>query len=105
MSESIDELTALEKRLVLEHTSALMAMAKKPPGLPFAITGSSNSSLPFWDVAPQKPAKPGRDAGSLSCCWAWTAPAKLPSLANSAAWQLNKIIFGPHAIFTGGRLF
>jgi hypothetical protein len=38
VSESIDELTALEKRLVLEHTSALIAMAKKPPGLPFAIT-------------------------------------------------------------------
>ena len=38
MSVSIDELTILEKRLVLEHTSALTAMANKPPGLPFALT-------------------------------------------------------------------
>jgi hypothetical protein len=37
VSEPIDELTTLEKRLVLEHTSALMAMAKQPPGLPFAL--------------------------------------------------------------------
>jgi hypothetical protein len=35
VSEPIDELTALEKRLVLERTNALMAMAKQPPGLPF----------------------------------------------------------------------
>lgn len=35
MSE-FDELTALEKRLVLEHTSALTTMAKQPPGVPFA---------------------------------------------------------------------
>jgi len=38
VSVSIDELTKLEKRLVLEHTSALTAMANKPPGLPFALT-------------------------------------------------------------------
>ena len=37
MSEPIDELSALEKRLVLEHTSALTNIAKQPPGLPFAF--------------------------------------------------------------------
>ena len=36
MSELIVELTALERRLVLEQTSALTAMAKQPAGLPFA---------------------------------------------------------------------
>lgn len=36
MSEQIDELTALEQRLVLEHASALTAMARQPAGLPLA---------------------------------------------------------------------
>jgi hypothetical protein len=36
VSELIDELTALEKRLMLEHTSALATMATQPQGVPFA---------------------------------------------------------------------
>jgi hypothetical protein len=36
VSELIDELTALEKRLVLEHTSALATVATQPQGVPFA---------------------------------------------------------------------
>jgi hypothetical protein len=37
VSEPLDELTALEKRLELERTSALTAMAKQPAGLPLAL--------------------------------------------------------------------
>ena len=36
MSELIAQLTALERRLVLEQTSALTAMAKQPARVPFA---------------------------------------------------------------------
>ena len=36
MSELTVELTALERRLLLEQTNALTAMAKQPAGLPFA---------------------------------------------------------------------
>ena len=36
-SEQIDELAALERRLTLEHTSALVAMTKQPPGLQLAL--------------------------------------------------------------------
>jgi hypothetical protein len=33
VSESINELAALEERLALEHTSALMTMAAQPQGV------------------------------------------------------------------------
>ena len=36
MSELIAQLTVLERRLVLEQTSALTAMAKQTAGVPFA---------------------------------------------------------------------
>lgn len=44
MSEFINELTALEERLAMEHTSALTTMAKQPQGVfaPVELTRIAN---------------------------------------------------------------